>query len=110
MNWAIAGYKAWRAGGLRAPEAVRAATAAYRAESDPLGEFFEDRVVVDEAGEVPAALLYQAYQQWASQAGLRFPLTQQKLGMALEGRGFQRHKGAQGARSWRGLRLRGLTG
>jgi putative DNA primase/helicase len=110
LNWAITGFRAWREGGLQPPEAVRAATAAYRAESDPLGEFFDERIVIEEGGAVPASTLYGAYQQWASQAGIKFPLTQQKLGMALEGRGFHRHKGAQGARSWRGLRLRALAG
>ncbi len=106
LNWAIAGLRDWRQGGLRPPDEVRAATAAYRAESDPLGEFFEDHVVVDPRHEVTSADLYQTYKRWAEANGVRFPLTQKRLGMALAERGYQRTMDGHGGRRWRGLRVR----
>ena len=106
LNWSIAGFKAWQEIGLQPPAAVRAATETYKAESDPLGEFFEEYVVIKPAARCRAGELFVAYQKWASGAGIKYTLTQKMLGQALAERGFKNAKGHGGVREWRGLGLR----
>jgi putative DNA primase/helicase len=106
LNWAIAGYRLWQRVGLLPPKAVTAATAAYRAESDPLGEFFEDCVIAGANREVLSGTLFGEYQRWADGNGIRRQLTQPMLGKALKDRGFTLHRGTGGRRWWRGLDIR----
>jgi putative DNA primase/helicase len=104
LNWAIEGYRAWRAGGLQPPKAVTDATAEYRAEMDPLADFLEDACFVG-AVECTAAALYTRYEQWAREHGIRFPLKARSLGLELQERGFKPVRiGADSARGWRGIR------
>src|SRR5262249_26030178 len=42
LNWALDGFRMWRESGLSPPDAIRNATAQYRAESDDLGQFLAD--------------------------------------------------------------------
>ena len=44
LAWLVAGYLDWRKNGLAEPEKVTEATQAYRADSDPLGRFLDERV------------------------------------------------------------------
>jgi len=109
LNWAIQGYRDWRAGGLRPPKAVEAATEEYKRDSDVLGEFLEDRFEVAAPGVVTAAELWQAYQTWTTEAGIKFTMTRKALGQAMEARGFSKGVvGVKNTRVWRGLRLRTL--
>jgi P4 family phage/plasmid primase-like protien len=43
LNWAIQGALKWQAKGLGAPEVVIKASNQYRCDSDPVGEFLDDR-------------------------------------------------------------------
>ena len=43
LAWLVAGYTAWKAGGLDEPAAVTEATSEYRGESDVLGRFISER-------------------------------------------------------------------
>lgn len=66
LNWALDGWRMYREEGLRPPESVVAATQAYRAENDPVGEFI--RVVVEPSYQgdfVSGKDLYHAYKVWA---------------------------------------------
>jgi putative DNA primase/helicase len=105
LRWAVEGYAAWRQGGLQPPEAVRAATAAYKREADPLADFLEMHTVPGPALQSTAAELFTAYQGWAARTGTRFPMNQKMLGQALEERGYKPVKLA-GARGWQGLSVR----
>jgi len=64
LNWAIEGYRLWREGGLKPPEAVKLATQEYREESDPIGKFLEVCTDRTTAGEVQATRLYEVYRRW----------------------------------------------
>jgi phage/plasmid-associated DNA primase len=99
LNWAIEGFHAWRKTGLRAPEAVKAATEAYRAESDTLREFFEDCCVIDRNRTTDAGELYKGYRRWAEDSGYQRPLTATAFGKALTDRGYP----ADRARDGRGI-------
>ncbi len=109
LNWAIAGFKAWQEGGLQPPKEVTEATEAYKDESDPLGEFFDEYTVKDPKRSVLARDIYKSYLAWVESTGVRFPMTQQMLGRQLQARGFTagRQRPIEGkARVWYGLRLR----
>jgi putative DNA primase/helicase len=103
LNWAIAGFEEWKAGGLRPPEEVREATATYREEMDTLRQFFEECTVIDPQARCKAQDLYEAYQSWAGPAGLRFPMSKNTFGALLKERGFTPHKDGDGTRWWVGL-------
>src|SRR5262249_47787671 len=83
LNWLIAGYRAYVAGGLQVPQAVRAATAAYKHESDPLADFLEDACFVAPNLECTASDIYATYTRWAQVNGVRFPLKSKSLGQHL---------------------------
>jgi P4 family phage/plasmid primase-like protien len=69
LNWALAGLRSWRGHGLKAPEAVMAATAEYRETSDTVTEFLADRCETSPGLRTLAGDLYRAYVQWASDSG-----------------------------------------
>ncbi len=103
LNWAIAGFEEWKAGGLRPPEEVREATDTYREEMDTLRQFFEECVVIEPQARCRAQELFEAYQAWAVRAGLRFPMSKNTFGTMLKERGFTPYKDGGGTRWWVGL-------
>jgi len=94
LAWAVRGCLAWQRDGLGVPETVTAATEAYRAESDELAGFLEERIDLDARGQEQAGPLYQAYKTWAEANGLkdRDILTNVKFGRQLTERGFDKYK------------------
>ena len=74
----------WFANGLGSAPEIDAATARYRAEMDPLADFFKDACVLDPDGELPASMLRQEYEIWCRDSGVRFPLSARKLAARLE--------------------------
>jgi len=109
LNWAINGYRQWQTVGLLPPKAVEAATAAYREESDPLRDFFDECTIKGATQTAVASELFASYQAWAVANGIKKPLTKQMLGRELTARGFRSERGTRdGDRrtSWRGLSVR----
>ena len=68
LNWALAGCKDWLANGLSMPAAVKAATDAYRTDMDTLKEFFDERLEINSASEIPGKLLYATYLTYCQEA------------------------------------------
>lgn len=64
LTWLVEGCIAWQAEGLIVPAAVRAATETYRAESDSLRSFLEDRCIQGKELRSPARPIFLAYQMW----------------------------------------------
>ena len=106
LAWAVAGCLEWRREGLQAPEAVREATGAYRAEMDVLGAFLRECCELGPEYNVAAKDLYGAYKFWCEDNGER-PETQRRFGSRLTERGgFERYRGgADGGHRWRGVQL-----
>jgi phage/plasmid-associated DNA primase len=106
LNWMLAGCLDWQASGMQEPRAVTEATAAYRAESNPVAAFIDERCTPDPEGSASASVLYQAYAAWAGEQGFR---GKELLSSAAFGRHmvtlFERHKTMAG-NEYRGLRLR----
>jgi putative DNA primase/helicase len=91
FNWMLDGFRLWREQGLNPPAAVKEATEAYRAESDPIGQFMEQATVRREGGIIPAADLYVAYQAWCSANGLE-PVSKNLLGRRVRDKGYVSEK------------------
>jgi putative DNA primase/helicase len=105
LAWAVRGCLEWQRDGLSEPEAVKQATAGYRAEMDVLGDFIEDRCVVAEIALVSAKNLYSTYHQWCDESGER-SMTQKAMGLRLAERGFDSARmGKTRIRTWLGIGL-----
>ena len=91
LAWALRGCLDWQAQGLGDPPAVAQATAAYRSEQDIIGEFLSDRCTMAEGATVRAKDLRTAFDEWATDAGVRVPSTT-RIGTELLSRGVQKTK------------------
>ena len=67
LAWAVRGHAGWRVRGLEPPAAVEAATAAYRADSDPLAVFLSERCRAEKGAVAKAATVFDAYGCWADE-------------------------------------------
>ncbi|MBF0461873.1 MAG: hypothetical protein HQL87_10795 [Magnetococcales bacterium] len=88
LSWAIAGCIAWQREGLKPPRVVVEATAAYRSESDLIGQFLEECCVLAPAAETSATVIYGRYKAWADANGTR-PITSSMLTRKLVELGIQ---------------------
>jgi len=91
LNWALDGFRVWFERGLLVPEKVRLATDAYRSDSDPIGVFISQWVVMQKGENVGATRLYNAYKIWCHDAAVD-PLSQTKFGRRLTDRGLRKEK------------------
>ena len=92
LNWLLDGLRAYREHGLSAPRVVREAVEAYRADSDTVSIFVEERLAKDPRGEVMPSAVYEAYREWCLENGRR-PLGKQKFNRALERQGIRAERG-----------------
>lgn len=104
LLWAVRGWRDYQARGLGAPEAVTAATADYRAESDILGHFLAERCVVGPTTSARAGELYAEYARWAEASGLRAQ-SSVKFAAALAERGFAKLPRSNRGNVWQGVGL-----
>ena len=104
LAWAVRGCLKWQDDGLGEPVQVSEATEAYRRENDTLGDFIEEKCVIDPDESLEAGLLYETFTTWCEANGEE-PLSQKSFGTQLHERGFQPIK-QKGRRRWAGLHLR----
>jgi putative DNA primase/helicase len=71
LNWCLSGLRLLEKEDWKAPEAVKAATADYSADSDKIGQFISDMLTKDPAAEVSAKNVHIAYQDWCFNNGLK---------------------------------------
>ncbi len=88
LNWALAGLRDWRKGGLSVPKHIRAATDAYRDENDIIGEWIRENCVTGTGQAARKDQLYSNYETWAKANGFK-PMTQKRLTRKLGERGFR---------------------
>lgn len=103
LAWLVAGYREWRARGLDEPEQVLKATGDYRAESDNLRRFLEDRCFTGPYHRVRSSDLYAAWCAWCEPEGVE-PGSNKALTTALVNRGFDKEPTRVGI-VWLGLGL-----
>lgn len=105
LAWIVRGAIAWWAGGLQAPEAVRAATSEYREEMDTLAAFVSECCVEGQNHSVQAKPLYDAYTGWCEENGERYEKSKRFYQQLIE-RGYEKDKDGRGRVRYYGLALR----
>jgi len=104
LAWAVRGCLEWQRDGLKIPDEWRAAKQEYRADSDDLAPFIEEKCILDPDVSVSIKDLYEAYTSWCEAEG-RQALDKANLGRELQDRGFPSKK-MNNKRYRKGLRLR----
>lgn len=89
LNWLIEGLRIFLEEGLVIPQEVLDATAAYRAEMDPIAAFAKDCLREDMGGFVTARDVYQAFLRWCDANSVR-PWKETMFGKALPMKGYVR--------------------
>ena len=105
LDFLVTGYQDWRARGLDDPAEVMAATEAYRAESDALGRFIDQRCLTGPHFRVRSSELFAAWQKWCAGEG-EDPGTQTAFSTTLANMGFDK-KHTEIGKFWTGLGLAG---
>jgi putative DNA primase/helicase len=106
LNWAIAGCLLWQKEGLAPPAEIEAAVADYRSEEDMLADFINECVSLNEPrATLLHSELFRKYDDWAGNAGVRYPLSKRGLSKALRERGW-RGGDKSGQVQWYGVQLR----
>jgi putative DNA primase/helicase len=110
LTWLAGGYQDWRERGFAEPERVTVATAAYRADSDALGRFIDQRCITGPNFHVRSSELYAAWAKWCAGEGVEAG-TNKSFTETLQNRGFDTEKTRVGM-VWRriGLAADGAAG
>jgi len=102
LAWAMQGCLDWQASGLRTPDAVRAATAAYRSEMDTIGGWLAECCITDDSkATATAGALLDSWKAWSGESNT----TARWLARQLRERGFEPGKLPDGTRAWGGVGL-----
>ncbi len=110
IAWAVEGFKDWHEnGGLRDPQIVAQASAAYRNESDIVNMFWDECVETsaNQNSSVPRSILYSTFREWAQQQGVRFVMTNDKFTRRVQTKlnQFDRTRDKTGIAIWQGITL-----
>ena len=103
LNWALAGGKAWREGGLRPPKAVLDATSDYLADEDNMASWISDRCHLELAASTRSSDLFRSFCEWCEAAKER-PGTQKAFSQRLQSHGYHKKREADGVH-FHGIRL-----
>ncbi|MFF8954072.1 phage/plasmid primase, P4 family [Streptomyces sp. NPDC014940] len=89
LAWAYDGWLDYQEQGLNPPEAVRVRTEEYKAASDVLGRFLQERTISTPHGVVRARDLYTAWASWCHEFGEQ-PGTEKAFASSMTTRGYER--------------------
>jgi putative DNA primase/helicase len=103
LAWMAAGCLEWQIKGLRPPEKVQAATAAYLEAEDSLSQWMSDCGKRDQMEFESDAKLFASWVSWANKSG-EFPGKRKQFIEKIEGMGLTPDR-INSARGHRGLRL-----
>lgn len=104
LAWVVAGAVDWKANGLRVPERVQAATEDYRADMDPLRNFFEDCALLDPMLWTASGTLRAAFDRWCSETGAQTIKSGKTFAQLLRGHGLTEGKRGD-IRGWVGIAI-----
>lgn len=104
LNWALAGFRAWRGHGLRSPAEVLAAVADYKAESDPLTDFVAECCILGSEFTIWKDELYRWYEWWCGRRRTEH-LSKKAFGTSIAERGTRDERTRDG-RYWVGIGVR----
>lgn len=103
LAWLVAGYREWHEHGMVEPDAVTAATDAYRGESDSLGRFLGERCLTAAGFHIRSSELFAAWSKWCTDEGV--DPGSNKAFTALTNRGFDPPQHSRRGAVWRGIGL-----
>lgn len=103
LTWLVGGYRDWRDRGLADPGRVAKATAAFRADSDTLGRFIDQRCITGPNFTARSAELFAAWGKWCTTEGVESG-TNKAFTDSLHNRGFDTRHSRVGT-IWDGLGL-----
>jgi putative DNA primase/helicase len=106
LTWMVAGARTFLAEGFEPPDAVSAATAAYRADEDTVGRFITSALELG-VGSVASVDLFAEFERWCNEQGVPTPNVAD-LTAALVDAGYGRGRRRSGGRyvtTWSGVRL-----
>lgn len=103
LAWIVAGHRDWTSRGLADPDAVLKATADYRAESDTLNRFLDQRAMIGPHATIRSSELFAVWCKWCADEGEEHG-TQKSFTTALQNKGFDTRRTNVGA-VWQGLSL-----
>jgi putative DNA primase/helicase len=113
LNWLIAGALDYLNNGLGTPKEVVEATAEYREELDPVGNFVAQCVETvptkpdgSASSSVPARAVYKAFVSWARHNAIR-PWGEKTFAKAMTEKGFSKEQNREGVR-YLHIRLRNV--
>lgn len=95
LAWTVRGCLDWQRDGLNEPTDVRAATNAYRAEQDVIGQFIDECCIEGPRMQVATADLYAAYAKWCDDGGER-GVNQRRFAQQMTERGVDRVRSRSG--------------
>ena len=97
----------WQREGLVLPASVRVATEQYRDESDVLGDFIDEHLILDGGAKETLANIHAKYVEWSDGAGIQRPLARNGLQRELNEREIgQPGRDAQNRAVRAGVRIR----
>jgi putative DNA primase/helicase len=102
----VAGCLEWLRIGLNPPASVQLATESYADESDNIGDFVEEWLIIEEGSKVTASALYSKYRDWAESNGVKHTYAQRGLTNELTERGMGRSEKLTGVMYRVGVRIR----
>jgi putative DNA primase/helicase len=102
LAWAVEGCLKWQVEGLKPVGKVKEWTDNYRAESDLIAQFLDEKTEKTVTGKTKAGDLYKTYEAWCKERG-EFAITGTKFGKRMEEKGFFKKK--EGYVYYHGLEL-----
>ena len=108
LAWAVAGCRAWQVTGLQPPASVVSATEEYFEGEDALGQWLDERCVLDKALRCGVSNLFSDWRDWAEGQG-EYVGSVKRFSELLALRGFQKCRLSNGARALHGVALRQST-
>lgn len=103
LNWMVEGCLLWQQEGLGTCAAVEKATADYRAESDAVAEFIEEKCDLAPIYEIQSQSLFKVYSTWATGRNER-PESMKAFGERIRELGYRARKAS--SVFYLGLRLK----
>jgi putative DNA primase/helicase len=110
LRWLLDGCLDWQRHGLVRPAVVTAATGVYFEEQDTFDDWVAESCDLDPGNQYKseaASALFSSWAAYAKAAGAH-PGNKSDFGDRLIDLGCERHKGAKGVRTYRGIRLNPL--
>ena len=113
LAWAVKGCLQWQHSGLGMPAAVKAASQAYKEESDVIGRFFDECCVLGKEHETQVSKLYDSFREWCDrnrERGYAANKFGQLVGKQNNLQKIRKRLNKKSCRVWQGIGLVSDTG